>query len=360
MREILTAAGVGITETCGKEESELRRIDSDQGTVEVVEHRSKLLEGNPLGDSPRRQVAVWTPPGYAPDEDRRYPLLVDLAGFTGSGLKHTGWSAFTENLPERLDRLVSSGLMAPCIVAMPDGFTALGGNQYIDSPAVGRWARYLVEELVPFVDGRWKTIASRDHRGVFGKSSGGYGAIVHGMKYSDTWGAIACHSGDMYFPYGYLPDFPSALDVLRKCGGRDQFLAKFRAKVKHRDCDVMTLMTLAMAAFYDPDHENPGEYHLPFDLETGEIIEERWQCWLAHDPVQMVDEYAEALRSLELIFIDCGFRDQFRLHHGSRILSRKMEKLEIPHVYEEFDDDHSSVDYRLDVSLPLRVEALSP
>ena len=350
----------GITETCRKERYELRRFDGQQGNVEVVEHRSLILEGNPLGDSPVRKVAIWTPPGYSEQPQIRYPLLVDLAGFTGSGLKHTDWSAFTENLPERLDRLVGSSQMAPCIVAMPDGFTALGGNQYIDSPAVGPWARYLVEELVPFIDGRWKTLASRDHRGVFGKSSGGYGAIVHGMKYADTWGAIACHSGDMYFPYGYLPDFPMALDVLRKCGGRDEFLKKFRSKVKYRSADVMTLMILAMAASYDPDLENPGEYHLPFDLETGQIIEQRWQCWLSHDPVEMVDRCVESLRSLRLLFIDCGIRDQFRLHHGSRILTKKMQQLEIPHTYEEFDDDHSSVDYRLDVSLPLLAKALSP
>ncbi|MGE4620253.1 MAG: alpha/beta hydrolase-fold protein, partial [Planctomycetota bacterium] len=316
----------------------MRRFDGQRGNLEVVEHRSRLLEGNPLGDSELRQIAIWTPPGYASEDERRYPLLVDLAGFTGSGLKHTSWNAFTENLPERLDRLVGSGQMAPCVVAMPDGFTALGGNQYIDSPAVGPWASYLVEELVPFLDQGWKTLASSEHRGVFGKSSGGYGSLIHGMKYADTWGAIACHSGDMYFPYGYLPDFPLALDTLRRCGGRERFLEKFRAKVKHRSADVMTLMILAMAAFYDPDLERPGEYHLPFDLETGEIIEERWSRWLDHDPVQLVDRHADALKSLKLIFVDCGFRDQFRLHHGSRILTKKMTALGIEHVYQEFDD----------------------
>lgn len=338
----------------------MRRYEGQPGTVEVVEHRSELLMNNPLGDSPVRQVAIWTPPGYHDGTDQRYPLLVDLAGFTGSGLKHLGWSAFTENLPERLDRLVGTSQMKPCIVAMPDGYTSLGGNQYIDSPAVGPWASYLVEELVPFIDSKWRTIPGRDHRGVFGKSSGGYGAIVHGMLHSDTWGAIACHSGDMYFPYGYLPDFPVALDVLRRTGGKEAFLEKFRAKVKPKHADVMTLMILAMAAFYDPDREKPGEYHLPFDLETGEIITERWQCWLEHDPVQMVDRHADALKSMKLLFIDCGYRDQFRLHHGARMLAKKLRELSIPHIHEEFDDDHSSVDYRLDESLPRLAEALSP
>ena len=336
----------------------MRRFQGPHGELKVVQCPSKGLEGNPLGDPAIRDVAVWTPPGYDASSSQRYPLLVDLAGFTGSGLKHISWTAFSENLPERLDRLVASGDMKPCIVAMPDGFTSLGGNQYIDSPAVGNWASFLVDELVPFLDDGWKTLPAREHRGVFGKSSGGYGSIVAGMTHSETWGAIACHSGDMYFPYGYLPDFPVAIDTLRRCGGRETFLAKLAKKVKLRHADVMTLMILAMAAFYDPDEENPGDYHLPFDLETGEIIEERWKCWLRHDPVTMVEQHADALRSLKLLFIDCGFRDQYRLHHGARLLSSRMKELEIDHIHQEFDDDHSSVDYRLDVSLPLMVEAL--
>ena len=350
----------GITETRGKRSDQLRRYQGETGQVEVVEQRSKQLEGNPLGDPPLRNIAIWTPPGYLEEGSERYPLLVDLAGFTGSGIKHLAWSAFTENLPERLDRLVGTGQMKPCIVAMPDGFTSLGGNQYIDSPAVGPWASYLVEELVPFIDDRWRTLAQRDHRGVFGKSSGGYGALVHGMLHSDTWGAIACHSGDMYFPYGYLPDFPLAIDVLRRCGGKAAFLEKFRKKVKPRHDDVMTLMILAMAASYDPDLQRPWEYHLPFDLETGEIIDERWQRWLEHDPVQMVDRHHTALKSLKCLFIDCGSRDQYRLHHGARMLAKKLEQFGVPHLHQEFDDDHSAVDYRLDVSLPILAEALSP
>ena len=116
-------------------------------------------------------------------------MLYDLVGFTGSGLSHVAWKNFSENVPERAARLVHERKMGPAIIVFPDCFTALGGNQYVNSSAIGDYADYLTREIVPFVDREFRTLASRDHRGCFGKSSGGYGAIIHGMKYATNWGA---------------------------------------------------------------------------------------------------------------------------------------------------------------------------
>jgi len=338
----------------------MRRHTGECGRVELVRHESTCLAGNPLGDPTAREIAVYLPAGYDGGEGR-YPVLYDLAGFTGSGLKRISWSGFSENVPERLDRLIGTGVMAPAIVVLPDCFTRLGGNQYIDSSAVGPWATYLTEELVPWIDGRYRTLPGREHRGVYGKSSGGYGALVHGMLHPETWGGVACHSGDMYFLYGYLPDFPLLVDVLaRHEGSVEKFLAEIERKQKHAGREIHALMTIAMAATYDPDPDAPLGFHLPIDLETGELDPERWARWLAHDPVEMVERHHEALRSLRFLFVDCGRRDQYRLHHGARILHRRLAALGVSHRYEEFDDDHSSLDYRLDTSLPALVRALLP
>ncbi len=338
----------------------MRRFHGPSGQVEIVTHRSKTLVGNPLGDPSDRETAVYLPAGYGDDPRRRYPVLFDLAGYTGSGLARVGWRGFTENVPERLDRLIGEGTMPPAIVVLPDAFTALGGNQYLDSSAIGPWATYLTTELVPFIDGTYATYGDRDHRGVYGKSSGGYGALMHGMLYPEVWGGVACHSGDMYFLYGYLPDFPLMVDVLRRHDHSvEKFLESLAEKQKHSGADIHALMVIAMAATYDPDPTAPLGYRLPVDLETGELDPIRWERWLAHDPVEIAGDHADALRSLRLLFIDCGSRDQYRLHHGARILHRRLEALSVTHHYEEFDDDHSSVDYRLDVSLPKLVAALS-
>ncbi|MEE8141640.1 MAG: alpha/beta hydrolase-fold protein, partial [Planctomycetota bacterium] len=290
---------------------------------------------------------------------RRYPVLVDLVGYTGSGQSHLGWRNFTENVPERLDRLIAEGRMGSVVVVFPDCFTALGGNQYINSSAIGNYADYLLEEILPLVDERYRTIADREHRGVFGKSSGGYGAMIHAMRYADHWSAAACHSGDMYFEFAYLTEFPRALNVLARheCSPQ-KFLEAFHSSEKPSDEEVHTLMMLAMAASYDPDSDTPLGYHLPLDLYTGEIHEERWQRWLRHDPIHLVKECGDSLRRMKLLYIDCGFRDQYHLHYGARILHRELEAAEIAHHYEEFDDNHSRIDYRMDISLPMLAKAV--
>ncbi len=325
---------------------------------EVVSRRveSKVLEGNPLGDPSTRELLTYLPPGYETGGD--YPVLFALAGFTSSGRAFANWRNFGESLPERLDRLIHSGTMGPTIVVFPDAFTRLGGNQYLNSTAIGRYADYLVEELVPFVEKEFAVRPGRDHRGLFGKSSGGYGALVHAMLYPDTWGAVACHSGDLYFEYGYLPDFPVAIEALREHGSFESFLEAFEKRQKPLGREIHALMLFAMAATYDPDPAVPCGFRIPFDPETGEMIEARWRAWKRWDPIEMLEDSVAALDRLELLFFDCGRRDQYRLQYGARIFERRLREHGIRFEYEEFDDDHSGLDYRFDVSLPKLYRAL--
>ncbi|MEE4145304.1 MAG: alpha/beta hydrolase-fold protein [Halieaceae bacterium] len=360
----------------------LKRTKWPAGELLELEHDSRILRDNPLGDPHIRKLHVWLPPHYNSGK-KRFPVMYDLVGYTGSGLSHTGWKNFEENVPERVARLVHEKKMAPAILVFPDCFTALGGNQYINSSAIGNYADYLTREIIPFVDGELRTLASRDSRACFGKSSGGYGAIVHGMKYPRYWGAVADHSGDAYFDFVYRSDWPNTLDELakyrrppRKEGAVDvakstqklkpglddgrvkHFLEAFWAKSKPSGAEVMCLMNLAMAASYDPAPSAPNGFRLPFDLETGELIPARWKRWLANDPIHMARTYRANLKTLHGIFIDCGWKDQYHIHYGSRILSRELAKLGVKHVYEEFDDNHSGIDYRMERSLPFLSRAL--
>ena len=368
-----------------------KRSLRDAGTVVVLEHRSGILADNPLGDPHVRKLAVWLPQQYdrrGSGPGRRFPVLYDFVGYTGSGLSHLNWKPFSENLAERAARLVRDGKTGPFILVFPDCYTSLGGNQYVNSSAIGRYADYLLEEIVPFVDREFRTLASREHRGCFGKSSGGYGAIIHGMKYARHWGAVADHSGDACFDMVYRADWPNTLNELakyrrpvRRAGavppprdtaaeralrdGMDdgrvrRFLAELWQKPKLSVAEVHALMNVCMAATYDPDPRAPLGFRLPFHLETGELLEERWRRWLAHDPVRLVQRNARSLRRLKGIYIDCGWRDQYHIHYGTRQLSRALAAAGIAHRYEEFDDDHSDIDYRMDVSLPFLYRALRP
>ena len=363
----------------------LKRPRGDPGRVVVLEHHSQVLKDNPLGDPHVRKLAAWLPPGYDGSGNKGFPVLYDLVGFTGSGLSHLNWKPFGDNVPERAARLVHEGKMGPVIIVFPDCFTALGGNQYVNSSAIGNYADYIRRELVPFVDREFRTLASREHRGCFGKSSGGYGAMLHGMKYPKSWGAIANHSGDAYFDFVYWHDWPNTLNELAKyrvpkrtpgrydalkesrrkglAAGRDdgriqRFLDAVWRKEKISAAEGHTLMNLCMAATYDPDRRAPLGFRVPFNLESGELLAERWREWRRHDPINLVSQYRSALKSLRGIYIDCGWRDQYHIHFGSRILSVRLAAAGIRHTYEEFDDNHSDIDYRMDVSLPFLAKAL--
>ena len=313
-------------------------------TVEILEFESRVLRGNPLGDPHVRRTPVYLPPSYPRS---RYPVIYMLTGFTGFGEMLIQRGAWSESLPERLDRLIGSKKMGEAIVVMPDCFTRLGGSQYLNSTATGRYEDHVVRELVPHIDERYRTTR---RRAVVGKSSGGYGAMVLGMRHPDVFQALACHSGDMYFEYCYQPDFPKAVDILRKHGGLNRFRKAWEKMPKRLAGNLHAAVnTIAMAACYSPKGRS---IELPFHEKTGELRADVWKRWKSLDPIEMLDRYARNLKRLKGVFVDCGSRDQFALHHGARIFADKARRLGVRLQHEEFDDDHSSISYRYDRSLP--------
>jgi hypothetical protein len=290
-------------------------FEPPRGRIETFAIDSAALAGNLLGDPARRTVAVYLPADYdASGAD--YPLFVELASFTGSGLKRLAWQAFGESVPQRLDRLVAGGRMGPVVAAFPDCFTSLGGTQYVDSVALGCWERFLVGELVPELERRYRVRRGARHRAVYGKSSGGYGALVQGLRHGEQWGAVACHSGDIGFDLVYRHDLVRALDVLaRHEGSIGAFLEHVRAAPGLGEHEMCGLMILAMAASYDPDPDAPFGIRLPLDPRTAELDEAAWRRWLAHDPLALVERDAciASLKRLRGVYVDCGNRDEYFL-----------------------------------------------
>ena len=333
----------------------MRKFFGPAGSVSRLTIESEVLKSNMLGDASARAVDVYVPAGH---DGGGLPLLVDLVGFTSSGLSHTNWVGFRENMPERLDRLIGEEKLPPVVVAFPDCFTRLGGNQYVNSVSMGAWEDFLLHEMLPTIEQRFQC-GGVGHRGVFGKSSGGYGSIMHALRHSDIWAAAACHSGDMGFELCYLPDMPAVLRALAGTGNSiERWWQQLEAANKHSDGSFKVFNVLAMAASYDPDPTQFLGMRLPVTFDTCEVIEDRWANWLRHDPVVAVETMADNLRALKALYIDCGERDQFNLLYGARRFTRRLKALGITHRYEEFPDNHSSVDYRMDESLPFLVRAL--
>ena len=318
-----------------------------RGTVEVLKHESNILKNNPLGDKNVRDLIVYLPPGYE-ENSESYPSVYCLTGFTGRGKMLLNDAAFTPNLAERMDKLIAEGSIKPMIVVMPDCFTYYGGSQYINSTATGNYEDYLIDEIVPFVDKNFRTVPDRNSRAVMGKSSGGYGSLIMGMRHSDVFGLICSTSGDAYFELCYLADIPKAVRAIK--GDPKAFMQKFWGEEKKRKDDFPAVNMIGMSACYSP---NGADFDMPFDLETGEIRDDVWRRWLEHDPVRLVEKHVENLKNLRLLYLDAGTHDEFGLDLGARIFSKKLREHGIPHIHEEFDDGHMNIAYRYNRSLEL-------
>ncbi|MDQ3324113.1 MAG: esterase family protein [Acidobacteriota bacterium] len=321
-----------------------------QGTVKILKHASAVLKNNPLGDEHVRDLCVYLPPDYERSGEN-FPVVYCLTGFTGRGRMLLNDSAFTPNLPERMDLLIGENKIKPMIVVMPDCFTRYGGSQYINSSATGDYEDYLTEEIVSFVDENFRTIADKNSRAVMGKSSGGYGALVCGLRHADKFGLICSTSGDAYFELCYLPDVPKAFRTIK--GNVKSFVEKFWRDEKKGKDDFSALNIIGMSACYSPNTDAENGFDLPFDSETGEIREDVWAKWLENDPTRLVEKSVENLKALKLLYIDAGTRDEFALDLGARILSGKLKDSDVPHVHEEFDDGHMQINYRYNRSLEL-------
>jgi len=322
-----------------------------RGRLEELEIASRALEGNPLGDPSRRALLVYLPPGHAPE--RRLPAVYFLHGMESGVRSWTGFSPFVPSVPERLDALVAEGRIPPLIGVFPDGFNSLGGTQWTNSPAVGRYADYLVEDVLPLVEARFGAIPRPGSRAVVGKSSGGYGALALARHRPGTFAHVGVHAADAGFEYCYLPDFPLAAAALL---GTDPeaWLREMRRRAgetKLRGEDHPVLNVIAMAAHYSPRAGAPLGLDLPFEPATARIRPEVWARWLEHDPVRFVPANPDPFRRLESLFIDCGTRDEFHLHWGARMLVESLRAAGIEVVHEEFEDGHRDTGYRFERSL---------
>ena len=282
-----------------------------KGTLERITVHGRALEGNLEGDSPDRPVVVYLPPSYARETNRRYPVLYFLHGYTATA------EAYVKSLaiPDSIDRAIAAGARE-MIVVIPDAFTKYSGSMFSNSPTTGFWETFVADDLTSFIDKRYRTIASRNGRGLAGHSMGGYGTMRIGMRQAHAFGALyamssCCLMNDPAAGRGGAPG---------RGGGMANALS-------------------AQAAAWAPNPKNPPQF---FDLPTkdGEIQPLVAAKWIANSPLVFVDQFVPSLRSMRAIALDVGNQDPFV--GTNRQLADALARLDVPHTIEVYEGDHGN------------------
>ncbi len=318
---------------------------------------SEALRGNPLGDPHERPLWVWAPD----DDSRRYPSVYVIQGMLGRVDAWFNVTPWTESFPDAVERSAPDA-----VVVLVDAFTAVGGSQFVDSPGTGRYHTYLCDEVVPFVDARFPTLPEARHRGIQGKSSGGYGAMITPLLRPDLFGGLATHAGDALFELSYQNEFGAAARALRDKydGSYERFWEDFRSgrpALADKD-DAVLVNSYAMAAAYSA--RDDGTVEIPFDVATGELLPEVFERWLRWDPVRMARDprHAETLRALRGIWIDSGTHDEYWLDLGATAFRRVLGEIGVSDDavhFELFDGTHGGITWRYPLALEWLVARLS-
>lgn len=296
-----------------------------KGKLERITVHGKSLEGNLLGESPAPEVSIYLPPSYSSDRARRYPVVYLLHGYTGTDLGYFGPSG--RGLHLIAERVFGNGTAREMILVMPNAMNAFGGSMYSNSVTAGNWEGYVAEDLVAYMDKNYRTVASREGRGLAGHSMGGYGTIRIGMKRPDVFSAIyalssCCLNEGTVRGRGAGPSPAETVKTLEEARG-------------NRGAQG----TLARAAAWAPNPARPP-FFLDLPTKNGEVVPEVAVKWAANSPVAMLDQYVPNLKKMKAIALDIGLQDN--LITGNRLLVERMTAFGIAHTFETYEGDHGN------------------
>lgn len=292
------------------------------GTVTAVTIPAPSLAGNLQGNATEQEILVYLPPSYASDTERRYPVVFQLHGWMPDA---TQWSQMI-NLKAGADAAMSAGAAREMIVVLPNAMTVHGGAMYSNSITSGNYEGFVASDVVAYVDANFRTLASRESRGLSGHSMGGYGTWRIAMKHPELWSSFYAMSSCCLSPF--VGD------------DRNIVLASQVTTLEEAAAaQVFTRVQLTQAAAWSPNTQKPPLY---FDLPyaDGEIQPLILAKWNANTPLAMVDQYVDALRSFDAIAIDVGLQDG--LLGSNEQISQVLTDYGIDHSFETYEGDHTS------------------
>jgi enterochelin esterase-like enzyme len=300
--------------------------DGAKSRVVSRELRSEKFAGNKIGVSPVRKMVVYLPAGYDA-ASTRYPVIYFLA----NPFREYRADFDTNDAQGLFDRAIANGVIGRFILVSVDMTTPLGSSWYVNSPVTGNWEDFMVQDLVPYIDANFRTLASSDSRGILGDFMGGYGAIRFGMKHPDVFGTVyAMHpvgtgSGVqvMYSRpnWEFLANAKS-LDDVKKDGFSQIFTTIYQAHLPDPDRPPL---------FIDLQARKDGD-RLAVDAAVTERLRNNFFI------ESMVPQYADNLKSLRGFKFDWSRSDTNYDHvYSNQALTHKLNEFGIPHEAEEYN-----------------------
>ena len=299
-----------------------------KGKLERVKVHGKSLEGNLMGETASPEVSIYLPPSYLTERNRRFPVVYLLHGYTGTDLGYFG-AAAGRQLHVIAERVFASGAAREMILVMPNAMNAYGGSMYGNSITTGDWEGYVAEDLVAYMDKNYRTIASRDARGLAGHSMGGYGTLRIGMKRPDVFSALYALSSCCLNEGTVRPGRSSEPSAAEQVKSIDEVRGRRGGAAG----------TLARAASWAPNPSNPPLF-LDLPTKSGQVVPEVAVKWAANSPVAMLDQYVPNLKKYTAIALDIGLQDT--LIGSNQVFVDRLKRFGIPHTYETYEGDHGN------------------
>lgn len=302
--------------------------------VEHIKIHGAALEGNLEGDAVDRDAIVFLPPSYEKDKKRHYPVVYALHGYS---IGAEQWS-HEIHVPQTVEGAFAKG-SHEVIVVLPDSKTVYNGSMYSSSATTGDFENYVARDVVAYMDAHYRTIPSRQSRGLVGHSMGGYGASRIGMKHPEVFGALYIMSPCCMSPMAGGGPGPAdqmkerAIANEKKVAG-----AKSPADLAAQSPGFASAQ-YATAAAWAPDPKNPPLY---FDLPTkdGVPVPEIVAKFTANSPLSFVDQYIGNLKQYRAIAMDVG--DQDGLRFDAIKLHTILDNYGVANSFEIYSGTHTS------------------
>jgi S-formylglutathione hydrolase FrmB len=297
--------------------------------VERIKIHGKALEGNLEGDAVDRDAIVFLPPSYNQNRTRRYPVVYALHGYS------IGAEQWIQEIhaPQTIEGALAKGARE-MIVVLPDSKTVHNGSMYSSSVTTGDFENYVARDVVSYIDAHYRTIGTRESRGLVGHSMGGYGATRIGMKHADVFGSLYVMS-------------PCCLSPRGSAGGRgaagtgaaanDEALTAVKTPADSAKLPFGLRAQLASAAAWSPNPQSPPLY---LDLPIGDQAQPVLAKWAANAPLAFIDQYMLELKRYRAIAIDVGDQDGLRVDAGK--LHDVLDQYGIANTFDVYPGTHTS------------------